>query len=479
MIELPTGYYLTNFNEILQFVTARYWQLLNEQERGFFSTFRDVSKESQYLYVRMLMRKGQIFRQSKLRYPEITNVKVAAQELADACLIAINPNLSAESIISLYSKAEWHQIIYTYDKDTAKQLKSLKRAEFDFHLICWLSKQDNQVLLNEPLYELLNSHLFNSFNLLYFGNPHQDLTEFILRDLGVYTYANYKIDQNNLPFTRREQIDKHLALYDVQESLTDIHNLSVSELIDIAARIPTNGDRTLDRRAQRIRNGVARQLERLEALDEALGLYSENKQAPANERRARILVKQNKPKIALNLCEEIIKHSNSEEELAFAHSFAYRTAKKIGVTRPRPIPYRPPEISLALPFTEESVEQASADYLSQFGDCFYVENSLFNTIFGLYFWDVIFASVREAFTHPFQIRPHDLYDNDFLFRREQTFKPLWQTLQDKPISAEDIFEKWKKIFWCRQPFCRVEIHRRDNSKQVLKSRRPYSFCQNI
>jgi hypothetical protein len=46
-----------------------------------------------------------------------------------------------------------------------------------------------------------------------------------------------------------------------------------------------------------------------------------------------------------------------------------------------------------------------------------VENGLFNGLFGLAYWDVIFAPVRGAFNNPFQSAPADMYEQGFRQRR--------------------------------------------------------------
>ena len=60
----------------------------------------------------------------------------------------------------------------------------------------------------------------------------------------------------------------------------------------------------------------------------------------------------------------------------------------------------------------------AAKYFTQFGDCHFVENSLFCSLFGLLYWGVLFAPVKGAFSNPFQSRPHDLYEPDFLAQRQ-------------------------------------------------------------
>ena len=70
------------------------------------------------------------------------------------------------------------------------------------------------------------------------------------------------------------------------------------------------------------------------------------------------------------------------------------------------------------------------------GQGFYVENSLINSVFGLFFWPVIFAEVPGAFYHAFQYRPDDLYDPDFLQSRQAEFNPLNKLLVNEANKPE-------------------------------------------
>ena len=64
-------YYLDNFHQVLQWIGDRYRDLLNEEENTFLQRFPALPQPARALFVRMVMRKGELFRASKLSYPEI------------------------------------------------------------------------------------------------------------------------------------------------------------------------------------------------------------------------------------------------------------------------------------------------------------------------------------------------------------------------------------------------------------------------
>jgi hypothetical protein len=66
----------------------------------------------------------------------------------------------------------------------------------------------------------------------------------------------------------------------------------------------------------------------------------------------------------------------------------------------------------------------------------YVENGLFTGLFGLAYWDVIFAPVRGAFNNPFQSAPADMYEQGFRQRRAGLIEARRAVLADCDLSAE-------------------------------------------
>lgn len=74
-------YYLKNFQHVLDWIAARYDDVLSVDEQCFIAGFAQLPVASQALWVRMVMRKGVHFRASKLNYPEIGEPSRAATAL--------------------------------------------------------------------------------------------------------------------------------------------------------------------------------------------------------------------------------------------------------------------------------------------------------------------------------------------------------------------------------------------------------------
>jgi DNA polymerase-3 subunit epsilon len=78
---LPVYYYHDYFTEMLFFVSEVYGPVLNERHSAFIETFKTLSKDAQCLLIRMINRRGRIFRHGAFRYAEITDALIALEEL--------------------------------------------------------------------------------------------------------------------------------------------------------------------------------------------------------------------------------------------------------------------------------------------------------------------------------------------------------------------------------------------------------------
>ncbi|HHW2824614.1 TPA: VRR-NUC domain-containing protein, partial [Pseudomonas aeruginosa] len=86
-------YYLHNFRAVLAWIGERYADLLDDQERAFIAAFAELPEASQALLVRMVMRKGTLFREGKLAYAEIGDTRAAVQPLLALGWVDAQPTL--------------------------------------------------------------------------------------------------------------------------------------------------------------------------------------------------------------------------------------------------------------------------------------------------------------------------------------------------------------------------------------------------
>ncbi|SMF19982.1 VRR-NUC domain-containing protein [Alteromonadaceae bacterium Bs31] len=454
-------YYLDNFVSLISTVYALYDDLLTPAELSFYRRFIALDSNAQALLVRLLSRKGDLFRLSKIRYTEIGDTHLATAILLSEDLISEPLSARLDDIFPLFTKAEWLQLLKRNDlKNTPKNLLKEHLAEDDYLLPNVLSSCD------DTLVKINCRQIFSTYKLLFFGNGRQDLTDFITVELGITQFEAYRIHKQSRFFEKREQVNSMLSYYTLQEDLLDLKPYDAAQLVSLLHRLPAiqtiSGnsyvERVLNRRIQRAHLTVARQLERLGANDAALSIYQHCEQPPSRERQIRILHKQEKTEQACELGNQLLK-TGSDAEIRFAQAFLARINKASSRTAYSPTTQlTKPSIkhltteTLQLATTTLSVEQAVSMHYSQQGTCYYLENQFFLSLFGLVFWPAVFADVPGAFTHKFQSQPHDLYDQQFSARRQAQIASGWKQLKQWLESPEQALHFYRQKKGIANPF---------------------------
>ncbi len=447
---LPPHYYLHNFRFVMDWVADQHGDLLNAEESAFIRHFHQLEQDSQCLLVRMLSRKGAWFRADKLRYAEINNPAQAAEQLIQYGLVTPDAPLSIAELANLVTKPELLSLFAESLQPHKHQRKDLLvelLIERYPETAPWSTWTNNAL---DRLYQLEVQHISDTLRLLFFGNPYQDLTEFVLQDLGLFRYEQYTIDKQHRLFRDRLELLQYQQLillreqFDLVDSLTALHQLlpTLPEKFDNPA---------MERRRAKLINQVAYELERHGEWEAALNLYQQVTLPPARERQIRLLEKRGQFDEAWLLLNQVFSSPANEHELQLAHRMAPRLAKKIAATFFKPIAQPVNEQRLILPqlidesgnpFTVEIIAQVHFDQPE--APCFYAENILLNGLFGLWLWPEMFRSREGAFAHPFQGAPLDMYQEDFLANRPG-INQLWQLL-DQNRHREHIKDVWRQKF---------------------------------
>lgn len=437
---LEEDYYLTNFRSLVTFVEQSYRGLLNEAEARWYASFQELSEPAQRLYVRLLGRRATLFRLSKLRYTEIQSIEDAASELCAAELGVDDPPHELCQLLPAFTKPELVKRLNLSDQHR------LSRADLDAHIIERNLLSDITTLRQcDTWFEIKGAEEFTVFKLCFFGNGYQDMSEFVLRDLGLFRYEQYRIDRQSLVFQTREQIDAHLQTLGCATMLDQVDVNDANALLDLNQLLPENKqhDAHLARRVDRVHNSIARQLERLGKLEDALTLYRQSEKPPSRERQVRVLMKLDRPEEALDLCSEILTHGHTSEELQFVETIEPKIKRILNhplKSKPR---FRPLSTKLTLKPADARVEAIACRFYAQFGECFYVENSLINGVLGLFIWDIIFAPVEGVFYNPFQSAPADFYQPEFVHSRAKLLKERFAELEDPLRFSATVWERYE------------------------------------
>ena len=460
--DLPTGYYLDNFRYFLTFVQRHYADVLNDSEQSFCADFGNLARDAQRLYVRLISRKGPYFRHDKLSYDEIANLDRALTQLVESGFVARNHICDAAPWLSLATRLELVAHFEISNRTERKNALSTEVAES-------YTVTEIQNGLPFDLLEPAHTETLSVFQLLFFGNLYQDLTEFVLRDLGISPYEKYALDGRY--FSQRQLVDDMLHAYQLQSMAYEVMASTEACLAEFAESFLLDLDMSIDphlsHRHSKILNRVARQLERESAKTLAMALYEKSEITPARERRSRLLVDDGQPALAIRLCETICEAPLSEAEYEFALGFAPRIVKKYQLP-PAQVPSKLKDTftveTICIPYVEyQRVEQTAAHWIANDGRevrhmvgneaphiaphiapyiVRYVENGLLPGLFGLYFWDIIFTPLPGVFFNPFQRGPADLFSEQFFVARRAMIEQRLAELDDHVATEQKI----QKIF---------------------------------
>ncbi|MGF1736228.1 VRR-NUC domain-containing protein [Photobacterium satsumensis] len=443
--ELPPTYYRDNFICLINTVNKMYGDLLASNEKHWYDSFSALSEAAQCLYIRLLTRKGPYFRYDKIHYPEIDSVDAAFTELKQAKMVSLNPNnICYDTFCALYSKPELLQLF-----DFLASHKQAKKPDIVNQVI---NHQPDISLHTVRLVEVYHNEHLPVFFLLFFGNSHQDLSQFVLADLGLHQFEDYPIDPNYRLFQQRQDIDQWLQLSALNELYWQYKE--AKDLTAIAAMAESLPERfdwpPLERKRQQLINHVGRDIERLgsnvpEKLDQARLLYQQSERPPSRERQVRILDKQGNISQALALAQLIQASPTNEEEADVADVLTHRLLNKLGNKQP---PRKKPQFEnerLCLAQHQASVELDVAAYFQQHGwHSYYLENTLLCGLFGLALWDIIFSAQQGAFLNPFQRSPKDMFSHKFYLSRRLQIDERLAALE----SGE--WQDWLEIYRAKQ-----------------------------
>ncbi len=417
----PPHYYAGNLLKVVTHVQELYGDLLTDEERGWGERLAAASVPAQRLFARIVTRKGPLLRVDALQYVEVPARDAALGELVEACLVERLPAAPAEEVLRLLRVGELCAVFPDLPK--ANKAQQIELA------LCNHAQEDILERIGEhtPWLGLAAAEVLGLYQLLFFGNRRQDLTTFVLRDLGVHRYAEVPITRANRQFPDREALRRSLALMELAEFAHELGPRpdpeQASPILD-ALWLP-NDDRALERRRSRILNRLGRGLERAGEFDLALTCYARSTLPPGRERRARILKRLGDEQAVAGLKRTILDAPRSALERDFACRF--------GCFSPRPAPYFDMELPADWSPAGASIEQTALAMLTRQGGMgWHTENHLPMALFALAYWQWIFAPIPGAFTNPFQTGPVDLFWPDFFAaRRECCEDPLAAPLKPR------------------------------------------------
>jgi len=420
-------YYLNHFRSALHWLRERYGDLMSERETVFIREFASLPRASQALLVRLIMRRGQRFRASKIRYPEIGNIPRACGPLIELQWIDSRPPLSIDELVKLVTRAELSELFPRLSSNVSKAQALVLLRATQSEPRCF---EEWRGSVSEPVYLVKVAALCTHLRLLFFGNFRQEWSEFVLADLGIFRYEAVPLSRESRAFHTRQDIDDFFLLYECRRRLHE--DAPLAEVLSQLPRAPLNHE-WLEARRAKLLYQVARLHEVAGEREQALTLYQECRHPGARLRAIRALEVDTRHGEALALARAALlaPHSSAEEQRLAR--VVRRLERRLRLPRTiRKLPLRPDRLDLIVPAPQagESVELLALKLVAvPAAPVYFVENTLINSLFGLLCWEAIFAPLSGAFFHAFQVGPMDLFSPTFRARRCALFERCFNQLE--------------------------------------------------
>lgn len=422
----PPAYYANNVRQVLAQVANLYGDIVPRPVATFLAQHASLSEPAQRLYARLIMRKGPVFRLSKLSYAEVDDLELAVQELAAAQLLDRNTHSAADGLLGLANFADlkvWFPQV--------RLARQTPRAQWVSHLMSTHSDRQitQQLACNMQWVRLRQQAELQVSLLLYFGNQHQDLSSFITQDLGLFKYEQYPLSVAQRQLRSAADVLSQLRirrLADLTHRLDEYQEATMQGAAlaqYLAEQLAPDVERRQDQRLRdKALNRVGAWLERQRALPQALLVYQHSQAHPARERGVRLLCKLGDLVQAQQLLQQIQAAPTTAAETTFGETFQLPKPGSGGQGRCKAqrATHVSTEVSLqqvAMVATPNIEAQALASLTANGGCGWHVENALPKGLAGLCYWATVFAPQAGMFHHGFQSGPLDLYWDDFASSR--------------------------------------------------------------
>ncbi len=445
---LPPKYYQTNFEYLLSFVKDKYKSLLIEPEWRFLRKYYSLPNDSQCLFIRFTNRKGLFFKKKSLKYEEIENLDFQLKILIEKGFVS---ELNFEDhknylsdIIYVLTKAD---LLSFFD---LKSYKNLKKEQLAEQLkISYSPEEIFKVLAKTSELVKMNFELEVSFlRFLFFGNKYMDMTEFVLRDLGLIQYYQHSDDHLVARFeTRKEAEDKWMIseFFLVFEELKSTQ--SPVEILDWYQ----NTQQSLQELStvamttwERLQLKIGKHFEQQKHFDAALEVYKNVNAVPSRERAVRCLAKIGYVEEAKALCHQMTINPQNADEQFFAEYFVKNLEGKKNKKQTTEFIKNASEITVDNLYIHQ-VELGAIEHFRDAGfEAAFSENHTWRSLFGLAFWEIIFDPSLVAFHHPFQRRPSDLHLPDFYQKRGENIRQHLESFETKDDFLTYLWENYRQ-----------------------------------
>ncbi|WP_404339314.1 exonuclease domain-containing protein [Pseudoalteromonas mariniglutinosa] len=426
--QLPIKYYLSHFNELLDFINTQCAHLLEQNQRAYLEKVTSLDEQSMCLLLRLYSRKPAVIAIASLNFIEIPYTQAALATLIDRGLVARPSIAELDLLIEHLTKPD---ILALFNNPAlfADSLPKIKKSASKRQLVTLCKAHINRD--SAQLTALMARFVLNSrgehyeyLQFLYAGRlnsgdiNHQN--QFVMRDLGIarvrenaaasvsrfsclaQAKANYQLNQYQLLFKQCNEAGQYKALAEqVVTLLTD------------------------DEMANSLRNKLLIKLYKvLKETDPrwAFSLLANCQQSPeAHEFQIRERYKAGDRDWVQAALIAIIADPLDDALLYFAEDFLQRKFNKQSRSRLTQMLADAQQQLRIDDIYRGDVEQGVAEYYQQQGNTvFYTENTLWLSLFALVFWQELYIDTPHPLCNEFDVYPPALRaDNFFQSQHEQ------------------------------------------------------------
>jgi len=471
---IPPDYYWHHFRTVVGTALEFHGHLFDDDERACIASLFELSPAAQQLFVRLLGRKGELFRRARVAYPEIGDLDGPIEELRVAGFLEVDPvpDLCDGTAMSLLTLPELRAMAADLGlPKSGRKAEVLERLEdVDADSLTARVAAADQFLRPQ------NTDPFLLARVVFFGNRHQDQTEFVLVDIEQSAFHDYPVDRAAPLFPDRDALADYLraaARWDEAWEAWEAGDLDALATLAWAARDDLERRPALPPMRRRVDPGrydervlmlAARELERAGVQDSAIVVYSEMVNSPRSAVRAAAAADR------LGLC---LQRTGDADQLpalveplldspALDDISRHRVLRRLFLAKcgddPRADIRRPDVQRLEIPgaghagskalyrMGDEAVPVEEAALYALGLEGMWCENALYTTLCGLLTWDVHFAPLPGAFQHLFQDAPLDHGSETYWSARRDLF-----VARMAHLATADLADEVVRAYVAQQP----------------------------
>lgn len=422
---LPELYYVDHFTDLIQRLEENHFHLLDKKDKKLITDLKSLSQKSLRLFIRLFNRKTNFFKISSLKYKEVGDIDEAIKELTDLNLIK-----TVDTKTKNYQFLKELTVRELISLSTKTSLKS-KRKE---NILKYLLEGENLDLsfVAKDYIEFNKREALSYFLFLCFNKLDQSLSRFTMRDLGLRRTNQFKrgIDSRYKSIKLAKdafKIKKLLKKVESDKKLSFILDKESNLKPDFIAEISHLKENEL---FSKLVFQLASSLRKLKLYSESLEILSFDQSCKSGELEIKNLYSLSKKEEAKNLCLEYIDNGDNLDLVIFCENFLNLKFKSIKKSLMTKMLEASPVIEIES--SSISVESKARDYFKSQGEiCFKTENRLWNSLFGLVFWDLIFENKKNLVQSEFDFLPSSLTEKKFYLQNKNDIEERLLLIKNK------------------------------------------------